>query len=163
MSDELERLLSAEPSPEFVARVRAHLASEAEPSRFRASKLFLATAVVVVAGAFGFFHQGAPDRTPANAAELRRLRPPIDESNRTVDGVRHAAATPVTKAVRVARAARRMPDVQVSTDEASGVRAFLNALGSQRVDFTTLTDNRTSDPPQSVEIAVAPINVEPLQ
>jgi len=60
---EIESLLTVEPSPEFVARVRARVADEPEPGRWRTAWLFaLAGAVAVVIGALVVWPSNEPTR-----------------------------------------------------------------------------------------------------
>ena len=61
----IESMLAAEPSPEFVARVRARVAEESEPGRWRVSWIF-AAATAVAAAIVALIVWPSPEVTPAS-------------------------------------------------------------------------------------------------
>ena len=154
--DPLERqiaeMVNVDPSPEFVARVRARVAAEDMPVvRWRMSPFLVAAAAFasIMAAVWVATIDRAPVQTPMVAGVDIFLPAPAHAAARTV-------AVPL---VRTARPRTQpLPRVIVASDEIRGLRRLSDLLRSGTVTLT-FDDARTSP---VKEIAVAPIDIAPL-
>lgn len=172
LDEELRQALNVEPSAEFVARVRARIASEPAPSRWRlaprnAAKAFWqtwvmvpATAVVILAAAAVLIRTGIePVRPVAADVALAPVAPapvsaPIVEPVRAVPA-RRTAARPRTRSV--------FDDVVVSEREQMAFNALLLALGQDRVPVRVQQANEVEETLVPPPMEVPDLIVEPLQ
>ena len=158
---EIESMMAVEPSPQFVARVRARVAQEPEPGRWRASWLFApagAVAIVIVAviawpSLEPVPSSVAPVESPRVAEAVALSSPPAAEIERP------QAAPRAAPAIHAREAATLTP--MVSADDA---RAFDRLLSAARQDEVVIVFN--DDMPNSAlstsTLAVAPITIEPV-
>ena len=121
---ELTAALGVEPSPEFAARVRARIASEPRPARWRMPRLALATAGVALAALAANLIMAQPGSTrPADAPLLPH------QSLALIEPLR-AAPPSIVPRRESHRGRRTMPsDVQVSRSEMLALqRLFSGAI-----------------------------------
>jgi len=154
--DPLERQIAeavnVDPSPEFVARVRARIATEDTPAvRWRMSPFFVAGAAFasIMAAVWVATIDRAPVQTPMVAGVDISLPAPVQAAAATVAAPLVRTAPPRTEPP---------PRVIVPLDEIRGLRRLSDLLRSGTVALTF--DDARSSPVK--EIAVAPIDIAPL-
>jgi hypothetical protein len=173
---EIESLLAAEPSPEFLARVRARVAKEPTPNRWRASWMLavagaVAVAVVIVALIAWPSRELAPAGPTGPALQVQR-QPSLAGATETM-----AAPAPIqpirrqpAKAWEVAVAASRdraididLPEVVIAENE---VRTFASLVASVRQSRFDVAVPSAPDPDRPLEIKelppVEPLEIEPI-
>jgi hypothetical protein len=166
---EIERLLSVDPSPEFVARVRTHVAR----NRGQAYPYFKwALAGAAAAAAIILFVVFVPALQPG---ELARHEPvvavPLVPS--PPPPVESPVAPPAaTRSVRYATHARGQvdPEVLVDPGEAAALQRFLDGVHDGTIDLAKLAEIRrfTAElrPPEDITpmpiAALEPITIDPL-
>jgi len=155
--DPLERqvaeAVNVDPSPEFVARVRARIATEDLPSvRWRISPFLaagIAVAAIVIAVSVTRIDR-APLQTPPVVGVDIPLGAPMHAANRTS----------APRLVRTARPRRQpLARVIVASDDIRALRRLSDLLRNGTVALT-FDDVRSSPVKQ---IAVAPIDIAPLR
>ena len=162
MGDELDRaleaLLSVEPSPDFVARVRAGVSADAIAADWLTGRLVAMAAAVgaVMVGVWLFMGTQA---TPPPAAPIVAQRLPSAPGIAPVE----PAVNPPVKSTPIAQtiaAAPSAPDVIVSPRESAGLRYLLAALRDERLDSAVMPGEQSdaADTP----IVIEPLTVEPL-
>jgi len=164
---EIESLLSVEPSPEFVARVRARVAKEPEPAGWRASWMFAvagAVAVVIVALLVWPSREPAP-RIAADGVIPQRQAPltPL-----TVPQVVPQAPLRARTAVALSSGRNRvieidLPEVVIADNE---VRTFATLVASIRASRFDVAVPAAPDPNTPLEVKelppVEPLEIEPI-
>jgi hypothetical protein len=176
---ELEQALTVEPSPEFLARVRTHIASAPTASGWSVrwplvalgtsgALIALIVAAVVMSGLLKSRRVVAPEspavvRTAEPPVAPRIVTPRVPETNRQPQ-------------VAVSRTARhevrpsREPEVLIPKGEADALRRLMRGLHAGAVDPSTLVGGPRAgavvQPVRSIMLAplmpVAPITLEPL-
>ena len=149
---QIAEAVNVDPSPEFVARVRARIATEDMPAvRWRISPFLVAGASVaaIVIAVWATWIDRAPVQTPPVAGVDIALAAPLHTANRTT-------APPLV------RTAHRRPQPQaqviVASDDIKALRRLSDLLRNGTVSLT-FDDVRSSPVKQ---IAVAPIDIAPL-
>lgn len=164
---EIESLLSVEPSPEFLARVRARVAAEPKPGRWRAPWMLAfsaATAAVVV----GVIVGPSPAVNPSGTAPNER--PQISEVIETITPAGLSVASPTrtkpARALTVAAAAAPeraieidLPAVMVAENEMKTFATLVASIRQSRFDVAVPV---APDPDVPLEVKILP-PVEPLE
>jgi len=180
---EIENVLSVDPSPEFLARVRARVSADPAPSRatwylsWMAATAAVAAAALVVAVSVG----RSPSDTsgvPASAATSVVGTDPSSAPRQTARGEASAqlgagpptADRPARQQLRVepastVREVRRhtFPEVLVSAAEVKGFETLLGRV--RRGDLTIAIDEESADsvePQEPTDLVIAPIKIRPL-
>ena len=169
---EIESLLATEPSPEFVARVRARVASEPEPGGWRSS-FILATAgaVAVVIVAVIAWSSGEP----VPSSETRVQSPQAAEAIETATSRGPLAPLqPVQRQPAMARAVAvvaspdraidiHLPDVVLGENEVKAYTALVSIVRRSRFDVAVPAAPDPSAPLEVKELPpVEPLEIEPL-
>jgi hypothetical protein len=144
---ELAAALDVDPSPDFVARVRARTANDPPPRewRFVAPVVALGIGAVVVAAIVSV----APDRS--NRGGSTTAAPPA------LHAAQPPATVPVPVTERVARL-ERVPEVVVNAAARAGFEELAVALQDGEVDLTSLASDTTFIPVEPMVVEV----VQPL-
>jgi len=183
---EIERALAVDPSPEFLARVRARVASEPAPAGWRFRWVFAGGAVMALVIAIVVVLSG-PDQTtspmstsPAAATgqgsadtSVRPLAKAVTEQ--PVAPARPREVSPVVSGFSrtvgagfsrtVAAGGATEPHVLISPEEAAALRRLFADASEGRLVFASLV---TEPPPATMalqplsEIVFPPITIEPL-
>jgi hypothetical protein len=173
----IESALNAEPSPEFLARVRTRMSIEPAPSRWRLAWVMVpAVSVGVVALAFVIATSLRPDLAPPNQAvapapdrpgapvALAEVAEPVARDDRRT--VRRVRLQPD----RMPGTASRLPEVLVSVDERRTLEYVAAMVSDGRV--ADLTVERADTGLEAVTLrdveivplsGLAPVRIEPLQ
>ena len=161
IDDEIAALLAVEPSPEFLASVRARVAREPEPAAWRWSWLVAtAGAVAMVIVAVMVWPSG--ESAPSNRAS--------EPSPQVAEAV--APPAPVTVEVERPRAPRRAgPTIRaretanltpmISADDARAFELLLSTIRQGDV-VLVLGDDRSDSALSASTLAIAPITIEPV-
>ena len=186
IDQEIRDALKADPSPEFLARVRTRIASEPAPSAWRWSWTVAAASARAAAVAIAVMvsrpepplaptsdvAQAAP-RPDANASSsvAQALRPAIAglKPHATTAEPRATAAEPRgtgTPAVSgFSQTVAADPDILIDPREQRALRQLIAGVSEGRVDLSAA---QNSTPPASAalepvtDIVIAPINIDPL-
>ena len=157
---ELADAVNVDPSPEFVARVRARVATERVSARPRLWPVVAAAALAATV-AIAFYVQRldrhALDGLGAVAIVPPAISAPAPASVKSVE--RHT----MVGARRRTRSAPRVPEVIVASDELRGWRQLANLVRSGDVELRF--DDKQKPVIESLslkEIVVKPIDIEPL-
>ena len=180
---EIEQALAVDPSPEFVARVRTRVATDAAPRfdlRFVrwivVGGASMAAAGVVAALYFGW---SSPAHAPAGTAveiaptqqaqrsggqneiPVQRETPDVTRKSRT--GSIAPVVAPARSPVAKARAERdEFPEVMVSASEVEGMRQLLS-MWQRKVQIVERPDTGSiPDPEHMPDIVIEPITIEPI-
>jgi hypothetical protein len=145
---ELSAALDVDPSPDFVARVRARVADEAPPRELRLGPLVALGIGAAVVAAMVFV---APDRnhegsTTSAPAALHAAQPPV------------TVPVPATQPAQLRDRAREMPEVVVNAAARAGFEELAVALQDGEVDLTSLVSDTTFIPVEPMVVEV----VQPL-
>ena len=166
---ELESLLAVEPSPEFVARVRARVAQEPEPGRGRAS-WGLAAAVAVASVLVAIIAWPSREATPSDRTQVEPPR--IAEAAPTIAPPRPAplperGRRTAVRAVATVERDRRddidLPEVVIADNE---VKTFASLVASIRQSQFDVAVPVAPDPDTPIEIKELPpaeaLEIEPI-
>jgi hypothetical protein len=176
IDDDIKDALNVDPSPEFVARVRARVANEPEPSAWRWSWTVAATAALAAAIIVAIVLRPAPQPqvaqglSPAEAAASDNAAPDVAQA---VPLAAPATASPVGRAFgpatpaaeAFARRASSEPEILLDPAETRALRALIAGVRDGRVDLTPL---QAAAVPTAMElepvadIVIAPITLEPI-
>jgi hypothetical protein len=171
LEKEIEAAIRVDPSPEFLARVRARIAGEPLSKGWgwygtrEWATAAAALMLVAIAGVWTL-------RDPAPIPREARLNAPPDEAAHRQSEVLKSSADPVKgaspPAVRTARSLRRplepRPEVVVSPDEAVALRQLMAAIAARQVeavDIPTLGADAAPLPPIE-EILLEPMTLSPI-
>jgi hypothetical protein len=172
---EIASMLSAEPSPEFVARVRTRVAEEPAPGGWRLSWMFAAaTAVAMVVVALivwpspdGTSSRGLTSSSPAPVEPARiaeagpasapaPVTPPPARTRTTVSAV--AAVFEADRAIDI-----HLPDVVLGENEVKAYTALVSIVRRSRFDVAVPAAPDPSAPLEVKELPpVEPLEIEPL-
>ena len=169
---ELRALVSVDPSPQFLARVRTRIADEPPPAapwfswKLAGSIAAVAAAVVVVMLARWSSHDAAP-RQPAPLLVATAL----PDTSTTIAGLERRA---VVREPRTVPAAASHPEsapaapaeVLIDAREAAALRALIAGVRAGRVDLAPILNTAAPtvmDLPPVSEIAIQPIAIDPLE
>ena len=173
---EIEIALAVDPSPEFVARVRARVASGPAPSRWGLPSMFAAAGVVamIVLIAVAVFRSDQ-QRNPASVTAsvvasvptaditLAPLAPAVAQpaiasapSRRRSTSAASGAGRPVRSAIDA--------EVLISADEARALRRLFAGVREGRIDLSIVPEAPTATAALGLlsEIAIPPITLEPV-
>jgi len=166
---EIESLLGVEPSPEFVARVRARVAKEPEPAGWRASWMFaVAGAVAVVIVALLVWPSREPAPRIAADAVIPQGHARLTPSPPTVPQVVPQGPLRARTAVALASGRNRvieidLPEVVIADNE---VRTFATLVASIRASRFDVAVPAAPDPNTPLEVKelppVEPLEIEPI-
>jgi hypothetical protein len=168
---ELARLLSAEPSPELAARVRAAVAESAEAApgwRLGWGFMAAAAAAVVVAVTLGVAQRSLRPKPSAVAERAPALEAPrATPAPQTVVPETARSAQPVESQPRVSGRARaqgpREPEVLVPAGEAEGLLRFAASLRRRSVTPDSLLVADLSAPLAEPRVGeIPPLEIVPL-
>jgi hypothetical protein len=160
---EIAAALTVEPSPEFVARVRARIAHTPAPADRHPSMMLVATGsamlalVIIVA-----FSRVERNGSAGASIETRAAPPPPVAASASPAGILSSA-----RRVTTASGARRKdPEVLVPAHEAAALRELFAAVRDGSVDLTALVEDRSYTIVETGlrgEIVIPPISMEPVQ
>ena len=172
LEQEIEHALAVEPSPEFLARVRTHIASAPRAPRWSlqwpliaasAAAIVLVVTAVLISSLLG----SRPVVAPELPAMVRTTEPQVAPPSVTTPTV-----TPSVKRSEPRREVRRSkePEVLIPEGEAEALRRLMRGLHTGAVDPSTVADgSRASAVVQpSVDIVLdplaplTPVTLEPL-
>jgi hypothetical protein len=152
---EIDALLQVEPSPEFVARVRARVEAQSIAPRTWLAGRWIAVAAAAVAVVIGIAVWTATVSRPAPQVTVGDRIPSVPPSRQTAE-VRAVTAEPVTPDER-----RSPPQLLVSPAESAGLQSLLAAVSEGRFDSNVISaDDASVNPP--MPIVIEPITVAPL-
>ena len=168
LAREIEAALAVDPSPEFVAKVRARVANEAAPAswwqlRWPVLASVITAAVVVFSTAALLWGPSTPEQVTARRGnDIALTAPPV---NAEVGG--EPTRTP---RVRVAptttprpSSGPRQPDVLISADEQRAFAMLVAAVQEGRFQRAVAASGNATDTPDTpMDITVAPLVIEPL-
>jgi hypothetical protein len=168
---EIASMLASEPSPEFLARVRARVAEEPEPRGWRAPWMFaVAGAVVaVIVAVLAWPERGI---TPPNDASIEQSeivetaeatpRPPIPSAP-----VERELPTAVKAVVSAAQPERPididLPEVVIADNEVQTFAALVTSIRQRRFDAAVPAAPNPDTPLEIKELPpVEPLEIEPI-
>ena len=160
---EIEAALAVDPSPEFLAKVRARVAEEERPAGWLLRWHWVAgtvvTAVAVVLAVYAW-REPEPAAVGQETAPIAVRRPNPDATLPAVTVPAIAERYPPPAPARPVR--RRAPEVLISEEEKSGFQVLLASLNKQkdaRQIQEALAKVETSGPPW---LEISPIVIEPF-
>jgi hypothetical protein len=167
---EIASMLAAEPSAEFVARVRARVAQEPEPAGWRASWMFAAAtavaAAIVVLIAWPSREPmsiNAPVPSPRVAEAVETVTPP------STPAAPQAVSRPArARAVAVVAAGERaididLPEIVIAENEARTYAALVTSVRQSRFDVAVPAAPNPDTPLEIKELPpVEPLEIEPI-
>ena len=169
---EIESLLATEPSPEFVARVRARVANEPEPGGWRLPFMFStagAVAVVIVAVI------AWPSREPVPSGDTRVQSPHVAEAIETATSrgplapLQPVQGQPArARVVAVAASPDRaieidLPDVVIAENEVKAYTTLVSSIRRSRFDAAVPAAPYPNTPLEVKELPPAePLEIEPI-
>jgi len=171
---EIERALAVEPSPEFLARVRATTAVDQNRAAWSRSWVWMSVAVSAVVLMISLFNTRPK---PLDLPVLREL--PRTHVASTI--ILPAPATP-SKPHEREKPARRPdpvsalatpvstsdPEVLIAPDEAAALKRLMRGLGRRRIDPVSFaqTEKQLNGAPSAIVVSpipkISPIAIEPL-
>lgn len=170
LEQEIEALLSSEPSPEFLSRVRARVALEPIPGRWRTLPALAAGVAFAAAAVFALvvLRDEPPPGTPRLSARpfgvARDLPASAVSGNVSQTTVRRATVThrPAVSEAVVSTPAK--PIVVIYAPEAAAWRRLLMDVSAGRIDIARLGTATTVTSPgeASDPFAIEPVVIEPL-
>lgn len=168
---EIESLLATEPSPEFLARVRARVAEEPTPNRWRASWMFAAATAVAAAivalivwpssevtpsSNLSVEPPGIVEAAPAIAPPPLPSPRPVPEQVRTVRAV--AAAIERDRAIDI-----DLPEVVLADNEVKTFASLVTRIRQSRFDVAIPASPNPDTPLEVKELPpVEPLEIEPI-
>lgn len=168
---ELQSILAADPSPEFVARVRTRIASEPQRSAAWSMWMFAAAAAAVVAIAVvvsrGVPREGAAASKPLASRVLTPMAFVVSDINRR-PMLSHALPGPSPRAASLAATAmpQRAPDeILVDPREAAAIRALIRRVRTGGIDLAPVLNASTPTAMELapvVEITILDIAIDPI-
>jgi hypothetical protein len=165
---EIEAALGVDPSPEFLPRIRARVASERMQEGWAWSASWrwtVAGAVVAVVAILGLWigREQAPAPRETQIAGASPVEPVPQ-----VSGPPFPSSAGVRPTVRAARSPQRVavkpPEVLISNEESAALRQLFAAISDRRLETSELPDLAAAlKPPAPIEdIVVEPIIISPL-
>jgi hypothetical protein len=174
---EIERALAVEPSPEFLARVRTHIASAPETRRWTirwplivaasAAAIVLMVTAVVMSGRIRSPRVVPPESTAVVVRTTEPAPPPVSPPAQRIEPRRRVAASMMVKR-EVPRSTE--PEVLIPKGEAAALRRLMRGLHTGAVDPSTIADGSrargvvlpTGDIVLEPLAGLAPVTLEPL-
>jgi len=169
---EIEAALGVDPSPEFLPRLRARMASErlnegwVRPGLWRWAGAGVAVAAVVIS-ALWISDNSVPAPQEAHLTTI----PPVEPARRVPEVVASSAESPKparASGVRTVRSTRRPveahPEVVISPNEAMALRQLVAAIAARQVEATDIPQlaAESAPLPPIEEIILEPIKLSPL-
>ena len=168
---EIESLVAVDPSPEFVARVRARVAEEPEPGRWRVSWMF-AAATAVAAAIVALIVWPSPEVTPASngpveAPRIAEAAPAIAPSPLPAPRLvpeRVPAVRAVAAAIERDRAIDiEVPEVVLADNEVKTFASLVARIRQSRFDVAIPAAPNPDTPLEVKELPpVEPLEIEPI-
>ncbi len=170
LAREIEAALGVDPSPEFLPRVRARIATE----RARHGWLWAwrcAEAVAVLAGVGVIVVWTLRQPVPAPRAPRFANASPVETVGRPPELVEPYGQTSnpgSAPAIQIARSTRRAvegkPEVMVSPGEAAALRQLVVAIAARQVDAVDIPklEGESAPLPELEEIVLEPIELSPI-
>jgi hypothetical protein len=173
LESEIESLLAVEPSPEFVARVRARVAEEPEPRRWWTSwTLAVAGAVAVVILAVIAWPSREPSvMTTIPTPRITEIVDPVTRPDATLPPATSRAVrsrSPTRIAVAVATSGDRvididLPEVVIAENEVRTFASLVTSIRQRRFDVAVPAAPDLDQPIEIKELPpVEPIEIEPI-
>ena len=162
---EIESLLAIEPSPEFLARVRTHIANEPEPSRWRLAWVVvpaIGACMVVFATVMVMWSRPEPV-VPVQAVAPRPAPPAIVEREPAVEVPRVAARVAAQERERPAALADPFAEVLVSEDERRAFANLLLAVQQETLPVLVRAEGEIEEPLMPSPLEIEQLTIEPLQ
>jgi len=167
---EIESLLSVEPSPQFVARVRARVAQEPEPGQWHVSWLFAvagAVAVVIVALiawpsrelASGGSSRTRPTSAAAAEPRTETMAPaPVQPIRKQRATARVVAVASPDRAIDI-----DLPEVMIADNEVKAYTTLVSSIRWSRFDVAVPAAPDPNTPLEVKELPpVEPLEIEPI-
>jgi hypothetical protein len=168
---EIESLLAVDPSPEFVACIRARVADQPVASGWRwqlpMAAAVAVTAIVVAIVMWRPTATGPSVVAPVQEASVTRPVPPVPSvvAQAPQDSARVSAHRAVDRGAsqRVAMPVAPLPEVLIPENEKRGFELLLEELSDQKsaAVIAEVASGRTTPGPPWLDIA--PVSIEPLQ
>jgi hypothetical protein len=166
---EIEAALAVDPSPEFVARVRARIVNEPAPAswwqlRWPIVATAAAAAAVVMAVALSW-QPAVPEGIAARGgADVVLTTPTVEPATPQVGEQRIARAPRPRRAnpIESPSSGVREPEVLVSHDEQRGLELLLTAVREGRLTRTLAAQLAAGDSTVEADIPISDIVIEPL-
>lgn len=175
---EIEAALGVDPSPEFLPRVRARIASERMHDGWWWSASWRwagAVSVVIALAIVGMLTLRDPSPPPQEV----RITPPVGTTTPSIEPERQAPAlvasgaerpksvrVPLVRAVHVAPRPEVVApfEVVIAADEAAALKQLFTAISNRRIETRALPDLASAlKPPAPIEeIVLDPISISPL-
>jgi hypothetical protein len=173
---EIESLLGAEPSPEFVARVRARIAEEPAPGRWRAWMIAVPAAAVVAIAVLIVWpsreqapaHKGPRLYTSQQAAQaaeaVQPAIPPAASSEASRARRRSTPRSPLSAATAIDRAMDiDLPEVVIAENEVRTFASLVASIRQRRFDVAVPAAPDLDAPIEIRELpSIEPIEIEPI-
>jgi hypothetical protein len=175
---ELDRALAAafevNPSPDFLARVRAAVAADAPRTRWHLSRalavpgvaLAAAAGVALIVGWLAAERPAIPQSPVVVSHTLPPASPPAAEARPASPGFAQSNVVPIvprTNPPPQPPAAARFPEVLVSSDEVRAFGLFIARAQAAAIPAELPTDDVSSGAALAVpRIAITPVDIEPL-
>jgi len=171
IDDEIREALDVDPSPEFLARVRARIAGEPAPSAWRwswglAAACALATSVLLATIVLRPHETRLATEVAQPPHAIAEHHPPTAASTAQADaGPRPARG--VTRPVKpvAAQAAESEPEILIDQREMQTLRRLIAGVRNGRIDLTAAQNSASHSPaePEPVaDIVIAPLTIEPI-
>ena len=183
IDEEIRAALEVDPAPEFVARVRTRIATEAAPSEWRWSWGLAIGSALVACAALAVIVSRQPTRpsprvegTSSSAGENRPTNDGSSPKPRAAESGMHAGReaqyrstqagvpAPDTNALAM-RTARSEPEVLIDPREARALRQLIAGVRDGRIDLTaaqTIASPTAAEIKPVARIVIAPITIEPI-
>lgn len=169
---EIESLFTVEPSPEFVARVRARVAEEPEPGGWRAPWMFAVAGTVTVAIVVALIAWPSSDMTPSNTvpAEPPQIAGSAQATPSSPVPVMPSARRPQAATRTVAIAVERdrsididLPNVVIAENEVRTFASLVASIRQSRFDVAVPAAPDLDGPIEIKELPpIEPIEIEPI-
>ena len=167
---EIESLLAVESSPEFLARVRARVAEEPLPRRWRASSMF-ASAAAVAAVVVALMAWPASEPAPSRPALVEP--PHIADAGPAIVSAPVTQPSPVPKPVSVSAGAAvpapdraidiALPEVVIAGNEVEAYTALVASIRQSRFEAAVPAAPDPDTPLEVKELPpVEPLEIEPI-
>jgi len=163
---EIENALDVDPSPEFVARVRARIASESTPAVWHLRWRLVGAGALATAVVLTWFVTGTDRQSPPAISARPVVPPPISESAPTGAPTATTARADLAPSVLPAEKGppTAEPKILISPRDAAALRVLMTNIREGRVDPTVLAAvEGVGAPLEPLNwITIQPIVIEPL-
>jgi hypothetical protein len=161
---DIESLLSVDPSPEFLARVRTRIANEPEPSRWRLAWVVVpVTGMCIVLLATGMVMWLRPQPpAPVQAVRPSSVPPTIVEREPSIEPPRRVAPV-AAPTQRQPSDVARSPEVVISENERRAFEQLLLAIEQDRLPLLVRTGDDAEESLAPAPLEIEPLTIEPLE